>query len=162
MSYSLRLISALFVAGPACILGAISFFLFRTEYFWLTYVLVSIVFIGASILIGITFPYNRLGTRTLRTWMWLFMQGILAWVVALLTLTLLNSTPLCVGRNNGDGTNTLFICFLQTIGVAITYTPLEMILLGISSISGSFVINSVRPGTHTITGDAGKSRSTSG
>ena len=149
MTNSIRLISALFIAIPAVIFGILSFFLFRSEYFWMTYVLVSIVFIGASILIGAIFPYNLLSNRIHSTWIRLFVQGSLAWLVALLTLTLINSTPLCVGRNNGDGTNTLFLCFLQTIGVSIIYTPLYMFLLGISSIGGSFFINRVRAKTHT-------------
>lgn len=72
--------------------------------------------------------------------MWLFTQGILAWLVALLILALLNSTPLCVGRNNGDGMNTLFLCALQTIGVALTYTPVELIFLGMSAMLGNFFI----------------------
>ena len=149
MTSSIRLISALFIAIPAVIFGFLSFFLFRGEYFWMTYVLVAIVFIGASILIGAIFPYNLLSNRNHSTWIQLFVPGILAWLVALLTLTLVNSTPLCVGRDNGDGTNTLLLCFVQSIGFSIIYTPLEMFLLGMSSIGGSFFINRVRSKTHT-------------
>jgi hypothetical protein len=140
MTGSLRSTSAIFVAIPAFIFAALSFSVLRNEYFWMTYVVTSIVFVVASLVIGVTFPHNLLGSRIHSPWMWLFTQGILAWLVALLTLALLNSTPLCIGRNNGDGMNTLFLCSLQTLGVAITYTPLELILVGVSAMTGSFVI----------------------
>lgn len=140
MTGSLRLTSAMFVAIPAFIFTALSFFLLRNEYFWMTYVVTSAVFVVASLVIGVTFPYKLSGRRIHSPWMWLFTQGILAWLVALLTLALLNSTPLCVGRNNGDGMNTLFLCSLQTIGVALTLTPLELVLLGMSAMLGSFII----------------------
>ena len=140
MNVSLRLTSAIFVAIPAFIFAALSFFLLRNEYFWMTYVVTSIVFVVVSLVIGITFPHKLLGSRIRSPWMWLFTQGILAWLVTLLTLALLNSTPLCIGRDNGDGMNTLFMCSIQTIGVAITYTPLELILLGMSAMIGSLII----------------------
>ena len=140
MNSSLRLRSAMFVAIPAFIFAVLSSFLLRNEYFWMTYVVTSAVFVIASLIIGVTFPHKLLGIRIHRPWVWLFTQGILAWLVALLTLALLNSTPLCIGRNNGDGINTLFMCSIQTIGVAMTYTPLELILLGISALIGSLII----------------------
>jgi hypothetical protein len=140
MTGSLRLTSAMFVTIPAFLFAALSFFLLRNEYFWMTYVVTSVVSVVASIVIGVTFPSRLLGRRIHSPWMWLFTQGILAWLVALLTLALLNSTPLCIGRNNGDGMNTLFLCFLQTLGVAITYTPLELILLGMSAMIGGSII----------------------
>jgi hypothetical protein len=146
MTGSLRLASAMFVAIPAFIFAALSFFLLRNEYFWTTYVVTSAVFVVASLVIGITFPYELLGSRIHGPWMWLFIQGILAWLVAVLTLAVLNSTPLCIGRNNGDGMNTLLLCSIQTIGVAITYTPLELILLGMSAAMGRFIIR-VRAGS---------------
>jgi hypothetical protein len=142
MTYSLRLTSAVFSAIPALMFGAVSLFLFRDEYFWTTYVLMSLVFIGASICIGIISPFRSSGGRVRKTWIWLLVHGILACLVALLALMLLNSTPLCIGRDNGDGTNTLTLCFLQTIGVVVTFTPLELILLGISAIVGGYIIDS--------------------
>jgi len=140
MTCSLRLTSAMFIAIPALIFMALSALLFRNEYFWMTYVVTSVVFVVTSLVIGLTFPYKLLGERIHSPWMWLFIQGILAWLVALLTLALLNSTPLCIGRDNGDGMNTLFLCALQTTGVAITYTPLVLIFLGMSAMIGGSVI----------------------
>ena len=140
MNGSPRLTTAMFVAIPAFIFTALSFFLLRNEYFWMTYVVTSAGFVVASLVIGVTFPHKLFGRRIHSPWMWLFTQGILAWLVALLILALLNSTPLCVGRNNGDGMNTLFLCALQTIGVALTYTPVELIFLGISAMLGNFFI----------------------
>ena len=140
MNGSLRLTSAIFVAIPAFIFATLSFFLLRNEYFWMTYNVTSAVFVVASLVIGVTFPHKLFGSRIHRPRMWFFIQGILAWLVALLTLALLNSTPLCIGRDNGDGMNTLFMCSIQTIGIAITYTPLELILLGMSAMIGSVII----------------------
>jgi hypothetical protein len=139
MTSSLRLTSAVFIAIPAFIFMALSAVLFRNEYFWMTYVVTSLIYVVSSLIIGLTFPY-KLGERIQSPWIWLFIQGILAWFVALLTLAMLNSTPLCIGRDNGDGMNTLFLCALQTIGVAITYTPLFLILMGTSAMIGGFVI----------------------
>jgi hypothetical protein len=139
MTSSLRLTSAVFIAIPAFIFMALSAVLFRNEYFWMTYVVTSLIYVVSSLIIGLTFPY-KLGERIQSPWIWLFIQGILAWFVALLTLAMLNSTPLCIGRDNGDGMNTLFLCALQTIGVAITYTPLVLILMGMSAMIGGFVI----------------------
>jgi hypothetical protein len=139
MTGSLRLISAMFIAIPAFILMALSALLLRNEYFWMNYVVTSGVYVVTSLVIGLTFPY-KLGERIQSPWIWLFIQGILAWLVALLTLAMINSTPLCIGRDNGDGMNTLFLCALQTIGVAITYTPLVLILMGMSAMIGGFVI----------------------
>jgi hypothetical protein len=141
MNGSLRLTSAIFVAIPAFIFATLSFFLLRNEYFWITHIVSSAVFVVASLVIGVTFPHKLLGRRIIdRPWMWFCTQGILAWLVALLTLALLNSTPLCIGKDNGDGMNTLVMCSIQTIGVAITYTPLELILLGLSAMIGSVII----------------------
>lgn len=139
MTSSLRLTSAVFIAIPAFIFMALSAVLFRNEYFWMTYVVTSLIYVVSSLVIGLTFPY-KLGERIQSPWIWLFIQGILAWFVALLTLAMLNSTSLCIGRDNGDGMNTLFLCALQTIGVAITYTPLVLILMGMSAMIGGFVI----------------------
>ena len=142
MTGPVRLLLAMFVAVPAFIFTAISFFLFRNEYFWLTYVITSVVFVIASLAIGVTFPYKLIDNRVHNLWIQLFTRGVLAWLVTLLILAILNSTPLCIGQNNGDGVNNFSLCAFQTLGVAIAYTPLELILLALSVTTGSFMIQS--------------------
>jgi len=132
----------MFVATPAFIFAAMSFFLFRQEYFWITYVVTSAVFVMVSLAISIAFPYKLVDNRVQNLWMQLFAQGVLAWLVALLLLAILNTTPLCIGQNNGDGLNNFILCTFQTVGVAIAYTPLELILLALSVTTGSFIIQS--------------------
>ena len=65
MAFSARLISAAFTAIPAFLVGAFTLFLFRGECFGATYVLVSIVFMGASVLIGLIFPSLQQGATSI-------------------------------------------------------------------------------------------------
>lgn len=41
--------------------------------------------------------------------------ALLAWGLCLIPLVLLNSTSLCVGQDNGDGHNSLFMCEIYSI-----------------------------------------------
>ena len=141
MTGCVRLLLALFVAVPGFIFTAISFFVFKNEYFWFTYVATSVVFVIASLAISVTFPYKLVDHLVHNLWIQLFTQGVLAWLVALLLLAILNSTPLCIGQNNGDGVNNFILCAFQTIGIAIIYTPLELILLALSVTTGALMIH---------------------
>jgi hypothetical protein len=133
--------SAIFSVIPALILAAFSLTTFRGEYFWLPYALVSVVFITASALLGLFLPARLHGSRLNRPWMWILVQGTLAWGLALLTLAILNTTPLCVGQDNGDGINNLTLCIVQTIGVAIASTPVALTLLGLSALAGGAILD---------------------
>jgi hypothetical protein len=136
-----RNISATFTTIPALLFAAFSLTTFRGEYFWLTYALMSVVFLTASALLGLFLPTRLQGSRLGRPWMWILVQGVLAWGLALLTLALLNMTPLCVGQDNGDGINKLTLCFVQTIGVAIASTPVAFTLLGLSALAGGAILD---------------------
>jgi hypothetical protein len=62
----------------------------------------SLIFIGVSVILGL-----KLLTRMHNSkfdYPWLRVLG-LASLIALLSLALLNLTPLCVKQNNGDSTN---------------------------------------------------------
>ena len=137
MDWSTRNYSALFSVIPALIFAAYSLTASRGEYFWLPYALMSVVFITASILLGFYLPPHLQGSRLNRPWVWILIQGSLAWGLALLTLAILNMTPLCVGQDNGDGINDLCLCWIQTIGIATVFTPAVLKLLGLSALLGS-------------------------
>jgi hypothetical protein len=65
----------------------------------------SLILISASLLLGRILAAWLHGGTFDYPWLWLFISGGLAWLIALLSLALLNLTPLCVGQDKGDGTN---------------------------------------------------------
>jgi hypothetical protein len=61
-------------------------------------------------------------------------------VVATLALTVLNLTPLCIGQDNGDGSNDLALCIVQTSLVSLVYSPLGFTLLCLTTLPGGWLI----------------------
>lgn len=144
MSTSRRLLSAIFTALP----GFFFFLLFlltgwRREYWWGTYLVVLTVLLISSVFFGFMFPLVFQKLRW-RPWVWILVQGLLAWAIACLVLTLLNMTPLCVGQNNGDGNNNFGMCMFMTVLSGIVYTPVYFGLLVISALAGSWAIRADR------------------
>ena len=135
-----RNISAAFTTLPALLFAAFSIITSRGEYFWLTYALMSVVFLTASALLGLFLPTHLHHIRLNQPLIWIVVQGALAWGMALLTLAALNMTPLCIGQDNGDGINDLSLCCIQTIGIAVGFTPAVLMLLGLSGFSGGVVL----------------------
>jgi hypothetical protein len=45
-----------------------------------------------------------------------------AWLIALLSYAQLNVTPLCIGQNNGDETNSSYLSILYRVLVAFVYS----------------------------------------
>jgi hypothetical protein len=43
-----------------------------------------------------------------------FFCGLFAWLLSIVVLALINLSPLCLGQNNGDGTNSFDMCILLT------------------------------------------------
>jgi hypothetical protein len=72
--------------------------------------------------------------------LWIFGQGLLAWMAAFFVLGILNITPMCVGQDNGDGNNDLVMCVVQTVLVGFAYSPLEAIALILSAFFGGLLI----------------------
>jgi hypothetical protein len=72
--------------------------------------------------------------------LWFNGQGLLAWILAILALGLVNLTPLCVGQDNGDGNNDFALCLVQTVMVAIVFSPLEFVLLCLAALPGAWLI----------------------
>jgi len=116
----------------------------RREYFWITYFIVCIVFVIISLLLGFVVPSLLNETSLRRPWTWILIQAGSAWLAAVIILGLLNLTPLCVGQNNGDGNNNLTQCIVQSGLVAITYSPLELIMLAFCAITGGLVISKIQ------------------
>ena len=140
MSITIRLLTGLFSIFPALFFTACALTTSRDEYFWPTYLSVSIIFIGFSLLLSQLLPRWMHGSRFDYPWMWLFIAGGLAWLITLLSLALLNLTPLCVGQDNGDGINDLGLCFLYTFLFTLIFSPIELVLLLLSAFAGGKIL----------------------
>jgi hypothetical protein len=110
------------------------------EYFGKTYLIVSEVFLAAGLVLGFFLPALLPAHWKRHPILWLFGQGLLAWLVAVLVLGVLNLTPLCIGQENGDGTNDLVLCLMQSVMVPIAFSPLEFTLLSLTALPGGSLI----------------------
>ena len=142
MSTSTRLLSAFFAVIPGfifSILFLVSRWLGR-EYWWGTYLMVLVVLLIASLSFGFKLPNLFQKLRIRQAWIWILIQGLLAWIVALIVLGFLNLTPLCIGQDNGDGNNDIGMCFFMTALSGLVYTPLYLGMQTISALIGHWVI----------------------
>jgi hypothetical protein len=129
MSIIVRFFSGFVTALPATVIFILISTSAGSDYFWKSYFIISGLFLAISFAVGFFIP-----TLAPKHWrrhpsLWLFGQGILSWVVAILALGLVNLTPLCVGQDNGDGNNNFALCMVQTVMVALVFSPLEFVLL---------------------------------
>src|ERR1043165_1349053 len=142
MSRSTRLLSAFFTAIPGFIVSIL--FLFSSwlgrEYWRGTYLMVLLVLLITSLSFGFKLPNLFQELRVRRPWIWILIQGLLAWIVALIVLGFLNLTPLCIGQNNGDGNNDIGMCFFMTVLSGLVYTPLYLGMQTLSALIGHWVI----------------------
>ena len=69
--------------------------------------------------------------------------GGVAWLIALLSLALLNITPLCVGQDNGDGMNSYSLCILYAVLITLVYSPPVLILLTLSALIGGKILSAL-------------------
>ena len=147
---AVRWISALFTAIPALVFSLYMLGSSRDEYFWTTYAATSFTYITASLFLGLALTPRLQHSRLGRPWMWIGLQGLIAWMVTLLALALLNLTPLCIGQDNGDGLNDLGLCTFYTMVVSLVFTPLVMTLLALCAAMGGRLIGSISgQGTNT-------------
>jgi hypothetical protein len=143
MSMSSRHVSATFSALPG--LFFLTLFLGSSllgrDYWWRTYLVVLVVLVFSALSFGFVLPpvLQKLGLR--HPWMWILMQGLMAWIAALLVLGLLNLSPLCLGQNNGDGNNDLGMCIFMTALSGIFYSPVYLLALVVSAMIGHGIIN---------------------
>jgi hypothetical protein len=55
-------------------------------------------------------------------------------------LGLLSLTPLCIGQDNGDGSNDLGLCAFQAMLLAVLYSPPVLLMLGLASGAAGLVV----------------------
>jgi hypothetical protein len=140
MSIFFRFFSGIVTALPATVLWIFISISAGSEYFWKSYFIVSGVFLAISFAFGFFIPALAPVHWKRHPILWLFGQGMLAWLVAILALGLVNLTPLCVGQDNGDGNNDFALCMAQTVMVPIVCSPLEFILLCLTALPSSWII----------------------
>ena len=142
MTTSQCFVSAIFSALPA--LFFLTLFLTSSllgrDYWWATYLIVLCVLVICGLVFGCTLPpvFQKLGLR--QPWIWILLQGLMAWIVAWIVLGLLNLSPLCVGQNNGDGNNDLGMCLFMTVLSGAVYSPVYLGRLVLSAMIGHWVL----------------------
>lgn len=145
MSLLPRILSAFFTAIPAAGFGALILIFHDNDYYWPIYFIASASFLFVSLLLGFFLPPLLQRLRITRPWIWVLIQGFLAWAIAVVVLLCINVTPLCVGQDNGDGNNDLAICIVQTLLVTLVYSPLEVVLLLIGGLGAGIVLVGKKP-----------------
>ena len=140
MSAFIRFYSALVTALPAAALWILISKTMAGEYFGKTYLIVSGIFLAVSFALGFLIPALAPAHWKHHPSLWIFGQGVLAWLMAVLVLAVLNFSPLCIGQENGDGTNNIAQCMMQTVMVPIVFSPLEFILLCLTALPGGWLI----------------------
>ena len=140
MSNFLRFFSGFVTAIPAAVFWILIAQTMAGEYFGVTYILVSEIFMAVSFVFGFFIPAPFTKHWKSHPTFWLFGQGLLAWLVAVLVLGLFNLSPLCIGQDNGDGNNNLANCMVQTVMVPLVFSPLEFFLLCLSVFPGGWLM----------------------
>ncbi len=154
MPISHRILSAVMASIPALLLGSCVILFMGDEYDRTTYYLVSAVFLVSSLVLGFALPKRLRAAGLRRAWIRLFVQGAIAWLIALVALTVLNLTPLCIGQDNGDGTNDLGMCVFYSVVAAAAYSPLDLVLLAASAAGGGLLLETrVRAGDVSVADD---------
>ena len=127
-------VAGLLGAWPGLVLGA-GTLLFRREYFFITYAIVSGFFLALAFTLGALTPRHLRPDRSRKqVFLLVFRDLALAWDGALVLLSILNLTPLCVGQDNGDGRNTYALCVIQSVAVAVCYTPPVLGMVALASL----------------------------
>ena len=134
MSIFTRIGSAVVTALPAIVVWRFVVKTMVGNYYEITYLLVSYVFLAVSFVLGFFVPVLLPAHWKRYPILWLLGQGLLAWLASILALTVLNFTPLCIGQENGDGTNNISLCMAQTVMVPSAYSPLECTLLCLTAL----------------------------
>lgn len=135
MSIITRISTAFFTALP----GSLFFLLvissnMHKEYYWPSILTGVSVLFGSALLLGFT-----QSPRVRPKWIWIIAAGFAAMTLALLAISLINATPLCVGQDNGDGNNDFGRCMGYVMLYAIFYGIPYMILVTASAVAGHWV-----------------------
>ena len=140
---SMRILTSFWVALPALLTGLAAFYTLGDEYYRPTYLLGCAAFLITSFIAGGIVPPQAYQGHWMKSWLGLFLAGAAAWLLAVITLALLNLTPLCVGQDNGDGINNLGLCSLYTILITLIYSPPLLLILGVHAVLGSAIVRRV-------------------
>ena len=105
------------------------------EYYWISILTGVSVLLGSALLFGFFVP-----PAFRPKWFWIMAAGLAAMLMALFAIAVLNTTPLCVGQNNGDGNNDFGQCMGYVILYAFFYGIPYLFLLAVSAFVGHWVI----------------------
>jgi hypothetical protein len=140
MPFASRIVAAFFLSLPAWVVGIGVYAIGNDQYYRDTYLAAWSVYLVGSLLAGLLIPPPAQKFGWLKSWAWLFLLGVVAWMSGLLVVGVLNLTPLCIGQDNGDGINDLGLCVFYTILAAVFYSPLILgILLWSTGIGGALL-----------------------
>lgn len=140
MSIISRISTAFFTALPSSLFFVlvVSSNMYK-EYYWPS------ILTGVSVLFGSALLLGFIQSPRLRPkWIWIIAAGFAAMTLALLTITVLNATPLCVGQDNGDGNNDFGRCMGYVMLYAFFYGIPYMALLTVSAVMGHWVMKIFR------------------
>jgi hypothetical protein len=127
------IVAGLLTAWPGVVLS-VGTLVFRQEYFFLAYAIVSGAFSALSFGLGARTALRLVAGQSRKRTAWLTFRALaFAWVASLVLLGILNLTPLCVGQDNGDGRNTCALCVIQSVASAVIYTPPVLLLAGLAA-----------------------------
>ena len=147
MSFKKRIASASFSAFPSLvfIIAYIWIWSFTKNSYGEIYLIAISAFVISSFIFGLGLPSLLVLIGLRKPWTWILIQGLLGWIICLLILWLMNLTPLCIGQDNGDGVNDFSLCMTYTFLAGIFYTPIQLVLLVFSAITGHWVIKRIDP-----------------
>ena len=128
--------SGLIGALPALVFALSAVVLSWGEYYAITTLAVGAAFWGLCFALGIRIPAKVHASQG-RIGYLLFRNCLQAWILSLLLLAVLNVTPLCVGQDNGDGTNSVGECFIYTAVSSATYSFLVVALAAVTAVAAA-------------------------
>ena len=132
-----RLLFAVLASLPAVLLGSLSFISFEEgDYYTRPWQIAAVVFFVASFLFGMSIPRRQRAdefdsSSTIRTR--LFAYPALAWMLAVAVLFGLSFTPLVLGQDNGDGTNSYAMCLFFAISSSVVYSAIVVPVILLNS-----------------------------
>ena len=136
MSLITRIATACFTACPGVLFfGLVMISGMSREYYWISILAVVSVLLGSALLFGFFVP-----TAFHPKWFWIMAAGFAAMLMALLAIAVLNATPFCVGQDNCDSRNDFLLCIISTVASGIVYTPVYLVMLGMSAFIGHWVM----------------------
>ncbi len=141
MSAFKRILNAIFTSMPAIGFGILEYISHDIDYFWRIYDITIAVFLVASLFLGFFIPVFLRKIRITNPWLNVIIPALLAYIIAGLALAAISITPLCIGQENGDGTNNLSQCIAVSGVVSLALSPLELLMLTFSTFFGVAIIS---------------------